>query len=354
MEFSPADIKQMTGMLAGAARVAVLTHTRPDGDAVGSSLAAAAFARAMNPAASVRVVYDTEIPDYLHFLTDGSGCVTAVQDRAAAEEVTADADLLFLTDLSGLDRLGSLEGAARHSKAPRILVDHHLNPKREEFDCVFSETGISSASELFYWLLKAVPQLRGGLGTLPREALTALFTGMTTDTNNFANSVFPSTLAMASELLEAGVDREFILDRLYHSYRENRVRAFASLLGSGMVIRPEGYAYMILRAAEKAGFGLRDGELEGLVNIPLSMAKVRMSILLQEDEGFFRVSIRSKRGVSANELASKAFHGGGHEQAAGGRLFFPADIGSPEDAARYIEACAPSVLGTIPAKKMEK
>lgn len=351
MEFSQVEIARMTGMVEGASRVVVLTHTRPDGDAVGSSLAAAAFIRFLNPAAGVQVVYDTPLPDYLDFLTGGSGSITAADDPGAAETAIACADLLFLTDLSGLDRLGSLEAAARASSAPRILVDHHLDPKREEFACVFSETAISSACELFYWLLKAVPRMKGSLADLPGKALTALFTGMTTDTNNFANSVFPSTLGMASQLLEAGVDRDFIIDKLYHSYRENRVRAFASLLGSGMVVRPEGYAYMILSAARKAAFGLKDGELEGLVNIPLSMEKVRLSIFLQEDDGFFRVSIRSKRGVSANELAREFFHGGGHVQAAGGRLFMPGDIAGPEAAAGYVESCAPAVLGTIHANE---
>ena len=53
--------------------------------------------------------------------------------------------------------------------------------------------------------------------------------------------------------------------------------------------------------------------------------------------GHFRVSIRSKRGVSANRLAAEAFHGGGHECAAGGKLYFPQDIPGPEAAGAYIE-----------------
>ena len=61
-----------------------------------------------------------------------------------------------------------------------------------------------------------------------------------------------------------------------------------------------------------------------------------MSIFLTEEEGKFRVSVRSKSGTSANNLAVKYFHGGGHEMAAGGKLFFPEDIPSPSDAKAYI------------------
>ena len=83
--------------------------------------------------------------------------------------------------------------------------------------------------------------------------------------------------------------------------------------------------------------GLKDGDTDGFVNLPLGIGKVRMSIFLREDAGFFRVSVRSKKGCSSNALARAHFHGGGHECAAGGRIFFPGDIASREDAAQYIE-----------------
>ena len=63
-----------------------------------------------------------------------------------------------------------------------------------------------------------------------------------------------------------------------------------------------------------------------------------MSLFLKIDgNGFFRVSVRSKKGYSSNLCATRYFHGGGHENASGGRLFFPQDIAAPEAAAAYIE-----------------
>ena len=91
---------------------------------------------------------------------------------------------------------------------------------------------------------------------------------------------------------------------------------------------------------------MNEGETEGLVNIPLSINRVKMSILLKQDQGHFRVSIRSKKNVSARETAEKFFHGGGHENASGGKLWYPGDIAAPEDAAAYLEQVSRDILPT--------
>jgi phosphoesterase RecJ-like protein len=71
--------------------------------------------------------------------------------------------------------------------------------------------------------------------------------------------------------------------------------------------------------------------------MPLSIAEVRMSILAKEDNGRIRISIRSKRGTSANMCARMHFNGGGHENAAGGRLLVPENVKGIEDVGEYIE-----------------
>ena len=104
-----------------------------------------------------------------------------------------------------------------------------------------------------------------------------------------------------------------------------------------MKITEDGVAYMILSKSAMKKFGIEEGETEGFVNIPLSVGKVKLSCLLKEDDGFIRVSLRSKKGISANRCASEFFNGGGHEQASGGRLHIPEDIRDISEAAGYIE-----------------
>ena len=103
---------------------------------------------------------------------------------------------------------------------------------------------------------------------------------------------------------------------------------------------------MVLRADELAGYDIREGELEGVVNMPLTVEGVRLSMFLKEDDGYFRVSLRSKRGTSAFRLAERYFHGGGHEQASGGRLYFPGDVEDPSEAESFLERAAEEFFGT--------
>jgi phosphoesterase RecJ-like protein len=104
-----------------------------------------------------------------------------------------------------------------------------------------------------------------------------------------------------------------------------------------MTITPDGVAYIVLDKKTLKEYYIEEGDTEGFVNLPLSMAKVKMSLLLKEDGDMVRVSIRSKKGISANRCSKLHFHGGGHENAAGGRLYIPEDISGIREAAAYIE-----------------
>ena len=327
----PADIRRLDAFLAAAKRVSIVVHTHPDGDALGSGAAMLAYLRQVR-GLDARLVLPDSAPASLDFILPAEGVVDAAREPDAAQDRISRSDLLVCLDMNAFSRAEALAASLQASAASKVLIDHHLNPDRGAFDLVFSETEISSASELLYRVLLALP----GAGQLPLAVLDPLLAGMTTDTNNFANSVFPSTLQMASELLAAGVDRDALLDKLYHNYRENRFRAMGACLSERMHILPEGVAYIVLDRAFQQRFDLREGETEGFVNLPLGIGAVRLTLLLREDEGHFRVSIRSKRGVSANRLAAAAFHGGGHECAAGGKLYFPQDIAEPALAEEYV------------------
>ena len=184
-----------------------------------------------------------------------------------------------------------------------------------------------------------LPFINGDASKLPHEAATALMTGMTTDTNNFMNSVYPSTLQMASSLLAVGVDRNMIIQRIYNSFKESRVRLQGHILKDLMNITQDGVAYIILTKEDIRDYNVEDGDTEGFVNIPLTIDKVKMSIFIKEDTDRVRVSIRSKTGTSANLCARRYFNGGGHENAAGGRLYIPENIPGIEAVAEYIEKC---------------
>ena len=326
------SIASLREILSRARRCAVVSHTHPDGDALGSSAALALYLKGLGK--EVTVVLPDSVPEPLRFiLPESIPYLFGNRQKEAAGQCLREVDTLILADANGFSRAEGLEDALHASKACKVLMDHHLNPDNGSFDLVFSTPEISSASELVFWILLALEEGR----KLPVDIGAALLTGMTTDTNNFANSVFPSTLEMAAQLLATGVNRDAILSNLYQQYRENRVRLMGYMQAEQMRILPCGAAYMVLSRDIQRRFELLDGESEGLVNVPLSIGRVRLSVLLKEDEGHFRVSVRSKAGTSAQQLAARHFHGGGHENAAGGKLFIGADIPSPEAAPAFLE-----------------
>lgn len=332
-------------------RTCAVSHLHPDGDALGSTVALVSYLRSRG-AEAVALVPDA-FPDSLSFLASGGEVVVASESPSRARAVLAEADLVACLDFNSLSRTGELEPLLRTLTCPKVMIDHHPQPEADGFELVFSETCVSSASELLFHVLMSMPDVASDASRLPGRAAESLMAGMTTDTNNFANSVFPSTFSMASALLAAGVDRDSLLSRLYNSYRESRFRAMGVYLKDKMRITEYGVAYSIFNREDIFRLGLKDGDTEGFVNLPLGIERVKMSIFLREDGGFYRVSVRSKAGWSSNALARECFHGGGHECAAGGKLLFPGDLASREEAGKYIEKVTARFLQTESPFKIE-
>jgi len=331
-------IKQLDELITKSSHIVIISHTHADGDAVGSTSGMLSYLTERRKKSDVHIILPNDFGEFLQFVP---GAKTLYSENGKdADEYLDRADLIIVLDLNNLKRADALGEAVKTKNATKVLIDHHLSPAENEFDLIFSTPEISSTCEYLYQILLLLPDIDGKASNLPSDCRTALMTGMTTDTNNFANSVYPSTLKMASELLEAGVDRNDILLHLYHEYRENRVRAIGWLTYKKLVIREDGFAYIILDKKTAKRFDLGEGETEGLVNIPLTLKSVKVSALFKEDDGYFRVSLRSKAGISVNEFAGEYFHGGGHAQASGGKLHFPEDIPGPKEAEAYINSAA--------------
>ena len=319
------DIEKLNSVLLKSSKTAIVTHMKPDGDAAGSTTALYHFLKKYGNA-ELKIVLNDKYQRALEFLVDddtAKDIVVYSDTPEKAAEIISSADTIVCLDFNAFHRTDKLCDLLEAADATKILIDHHLFPELEKFDLAFSEAEISSASELLYQILMLMPQIQQDATKLPAAAAMSLMTGMTTDTNNFANSVFPSTLAMASTLLAAGVDRDYILSQLFNQHSESRLRLMGHMMKDLLTITEDGAAYMILDLETQRRYNVQEGDTEGFVNMPLSIANVRISLLLKEDTERIRVSIRSKKGTSANRCARLHFNGGGHENAAGGRLDMP-------------------------------
>lgn len=328
------DIARLDAVFDACTKVSIVGHEHPDGDALGSTLALRSFLSDVR-GKDAAVLFPDRWPWTIDFIARGDedALVDASSEPEAAAERIACSDLIVELDHPVRSRTGALAPLVCASSARKVLIDHHPFPEREAFDLVFSSTEVSSASELLYWIVRALPDG----DRLPLKGAERLFAGMTTDTNNFANSTFPSTFEMASGLIERGVDREKLLSGLYNSFRENRFRAMGAYLSEWMRITPDGVAYAVADSSAYGRFDLADGETEGFVNLPLGIETVRMSVFLREDpEGYFRVSVRTKDDCPANDFARRYFSGGGHRRAAGGRLYKSSGLATKADAEEYV------------------
>ena len=333
------NIQALEAMVHEARKISIVTHQKPDGDAMGSSIALYHYLK-MCGKDSVRIILNDRYPGFLEFLSSdipATDIILFQEMQETAEILIQDSDLIFCLDFNAFHRADRMELPLTKSKARKVLIDHHLNPDRNAFDLTFSETEISSASELLYQILIRTSRIGMDATLLPSQASIALMTGMTTDTNNFGNSTYPSTFLMASDLLSAGVNRDEILSNLYNQHSENRLRLMGHMMKDLLTITEDGVAYIVLDRKTQEEYRIAEGDTEGFVNMPLSIADVRMSILAKEDGEKIRISVRSRKGTSANECARRYFNGGGHENAAGGRLRIPEDVTGVDALAEYIE-----------------
>ena len=320
MNISQENILALRGLVeCGPRNVVVLSHTNPDGDAIGSSLAWAEALRAKGH--SVTCIVPNRFPYYLEWMTGVEEMVIFKDDKQQrAAKAVNEAELIFCLDFHSLQRLDAplSELIATNTTAKRVLIDHHLNPP-QEFDVMFSHPEASSTSYLIY---KVVEALWGAESVTARQA-EVLYVGMMTDTGNFSFSTLtPDLYQSLAVLCATGINIPQIYNNVYNSFTEGRARLFGYTINRKMrTLRKGTVAHMSLTEEEMRRFWFQQGDSEGFVNYPLTIKKMCMSAIFIEHKEFIRVSLRSRGEVDVNLFASRYFNGGGHKNAAGGKSF---------------------------------
>jgi phosphoesterase RecJ-like protein len=216
-----------------------------------------------------------------------------------------------------LSRGGILHNEIGKTRCPRVLIDHHRDPDESQFYCLYSDTCVSSASEIAAEII-----LHYGKEHLSESIATNLLVGIMTDTGAFAHSIYhPRTFELVSLLVEKSMPYNLIHQLVYDTVSENRLRLLGFSISDRMELLDDySTAIIALSKNDLARFDYHVGDTEGVVNYPLSLKKIKMSVLVTERDDQIRLSFRSKGDFSVHELANKHFKGGGHTNAAGGTL----------------------------------
>jgi phosphoesterase RecJ-like protein len=119
-----------------------------------------------------------------------------------------------------------------------------------------------------------------------------------------------------------GVDKEKITSQVFDNFSISRVKLLGFALSEKMVVLPEYHAaYISVSQDELNRFSFQPGDTEGFVNYPLNIKGVNLSAYISEQlDGTIRFSFRSRGAFSVNDFARRHFLGGGHKNAAGGRM----------------------------------
>jgi bifunctional oligoribonuclease and PAP phosphatase NrnA len=297
MTTSP-EIAQIVDAIRARHRFVLSSHSRPDGDSIGSQLAMLYALRALGKEA-VAINLDPAPPPLMAF--------PGVPNIRIAPTVEGNFDAALIMECGDLTRTG-VSGFERFFV---INIDHH--PGNTGYGRInWFDAGAAACGEMVFDVVKA-------LGVpLSVEIATHIYLAILTDTGSFHySSISPRTFDICRECLEAGVDPVRVARNVYDSNNMGRLKLFGAVL-SAMQIDPTGriaIVYLDHEMARAAGGTYED--TEGLINLPLTVKEIQAVVFFKQHEGEeYRVSMRSKGPIDIGAVA-KEFGGGGHKNAAG-------------------------------------
>jgi len=310
------NIQAFRTLLDRPQRAIIVTHFKPDADALGSSLGLAGFLKKKGH--QVQVITPSDYPDFLTWMP-GNEDVLALDRKPetlkAATEAMNSASIIFCLDFSSLSRINDLGAVVRQAPGTKVMVDHHLEP--EDFaEYIQWDTTSASTAGLVFELIEEL----GEVNLIDNKIASCLYAGLMTDTGGFRhNNTHHREFLIASRLVAMGADPHQIAKDVYDTNTLERLRLVGYVLSQKLNVLPEYHtAYMTLSQDELKQFGAQTGDTEGLVNYGLSIKGVKLSVLMYDRKEEIKLSFRSLEDFSVNEMARKYFQGGGHRNASGG------------------------------------
>jgi len=286
-------------------KFAVLSHVRPDGDALGSTLALALSLKGLGK--EVRAWNEEGMLEKYNFLAQAE----LLTEPPSEPE---DFDVVVALDTAVQNRLGTTASAVRHAKL-WINIDHHPSNPRYGDLVYIDPTAPATGQILFEFLTNQ------NFPITP-EIAENLYAAISTDTGSFQ---YPNTTVrtfeIAAELVRCGVEVGRISQLLYENFPRRRIELLRELLGTMQFGCDRKLAWFSLSKAAALALGVIPEDNEGLIDHLRATRGVIVAIFFEElIDGKVRVSMRSKNEVVDVCAICTQFGGGGHVLAAGARV----------------------------------
>lgn len=343
---STTDIAAVASWLRDKRRIVVLTHVKPDGDALGSTLA---VTRALNLAAPSHAAlgpraepwYWGPLPDWAPMIIGQTAHRLITEQNRAEHDPREDPDAVVILDTGSWSQLHEVREWLLERYEITAVIDHHrqgnadVSPRRVVL--VNAAAACEPAAELCRLILG-----KARIADLPHQVAEPLYLGIATDTGWFRHSnVSPTALRAAADLLEAGVDHARLYEGTEQRDRPSRLRLMSRALASLEMLGGDRVAMMTILQRDFEQCRAAATDSAGFVDIPLTVGSVQVSVVITEafrteGEGTItKVSFRSKSGPGGVDVGAVAAQlgGGGHVPAAGVKMTC-----SVEEAKRRVRA----------------
>lgn len=293
------DLGRARALLEGAGRIAVLSHERPDGDAVGSMLGLVLSLRKRGQSAVP--VLAGGLPARFDFLPGAADVVGAIPSET---------DLVVAVDCADLSRTAIPTAELR--RPPAVNIDHHpTNTRFAEANLV--DAGAVATAQILFSLSPTL-----GL-TVDREVATNYLAGVVTDTIGFRTpNVTPEVLRLAADLESLTGS----LTQVYELLLNRRSFSAARYWGAGLsrLERRGPVVWARLTLEDRLASGYSGSDDADLINLLGTIEGAEISLIfIEQGGGQVKVSWRSRNGLDVSRLAQQ-FGGGGHEPAAGASI----------------------------------
>ena len=307
---APAEalIERIRDEVMGRQRFLLTSHSRPDGDSIGSQLAMAYTLDALGK--QVRIINADAAPEH-YFEFPGVDRI----EIAAEVPPDADADTVIVMECGDLTRTGVRGFEGRFI----INIDHHVGNRMYGAVNWFDESA-AACGEMVFDVIRALQV------PLTLEIATHIYLAILTDTGSFHHSnITPRTFDICRQAVEAGVNPAAMARRIFDSNSFGKLKLIGALLDSMQLLDDGRLAVLYLDDAMLEACGCTHNDTEGLINLPLTAREIHAVVFFKiAPDGAVRVSMRSKYDVDVR-LVANAFGGGGHKNAAGFTMDGPLD-----------------------------
>ncbi len=265
----------------------------------------------------VNVIVPNDYPDFLTWMEGNNNVIVYNKEKNKAKKLILNSDLIFCLDFNSLERIFDLGDIINLSSSKKILIDHHPNPTKF-YDYSLHSSKAAATCELIYDFINSM----GLMKDLDRSISECLYAGIMTDTGSFKFSSTSSKVhRIVADLIDRGVDINKIHRLIYDNNTINKLKLLGFSISKRLNFLEEyNTAYFVLNRNDLKRFRYKKGDTEGLVNYALSIKNVNLASIIIEEKELIKFSFRSIGKFSVNDFAKKHFNGGGHKNAAGGRL----------------------------------